>query len=364
MILLGTGSVYLLIGLSCIFWGSVSRRINLELLKVRYITTSSSKRIMFKTLLITSVILLWPFLLLAAIKDERKQKEKFKSLHDFWANGTDQNLFSTAERLQSSGNFAYSPNNPIPVRGHLGALEYLSKLSFSDGKKILFDRIGSYESEATVFPVDGYSIQHPMGTVPTVVLYLSPYHELNSTELPQGFNIFPDSKTSKHAVASEHSIGVCNAKRSPSVEIIPKWIEPIKLRANKNGAEHCSNPHIAITKQATTNSRTEVYPTWDKSDVENQRLQKKGYRTGLACITNAKKIIASRTDDFIIWQELEEINVEARILADNSGFLERGEEYGMEDEVDGSDPSFDERRAAFISGLEDALDKGYQVDDE
>ena len=85
------------------------------------------------------------------------------------------------------GEFGLNVNNPIPVKSVPASYAYLENLKFTDGMKVIYNRIGSFGSEYVTHPVDGYSISHPDGRE-ICTLYLSPYHKINSKLKPKGFN--------------------------------------------------------------------------------------------------------------------------------------------------------------------------------
>lgn len=113
--------------------------------------------------------------------DFQKQKQLYDLMSALSADGCD------ADELPgASGEFGLSPSNPIPTKTILGSTNYLERLRTSDGEKVLFERIGSFSSEVTAHPVDGYAIKLP-GGADLATLYLSPYQKRNSGKVPRGF---------------------------------------------------------------------------------------------------------------------------------------------------------------------------------
>jgi len=81
------------------------------------------------------------------------------------------------------GKFGLDVNNPIPVKSVLGAKEYLDSLTFSDGTKVKYVRVGSTISEYVKHPVDIYELSRDSGNK-VCTIYLSPYHKRNSRKRP------------------------------------------------------------------------------------------------------------------------------------------------------------------------------------
>lgn len=82
----------------------------------------------------------------------------------------------------ATGEFGRSANNPIPVNGVLGELVYLSSLKKSDGKRLLYHRLGSADviDVYELVSIDGLSWD---------VLYFSMYHPRKSRKTPTGYAI-------------------------------------------------------------------------------------------------------------------------------------------------------------------------------
>ena len=86
------------------------------------------------------------------------------------------------------GDFGMSPNNPIPCKTVFGSTSYLGRLRDLDGIKLVYDRIGSFSSDVTSQPVDGYKISHPEG-MEFGTIYISPYQKRTSAKAPMGFKL-------------------------------------------------------------------------------------------------------------------------------------------------------------------------------
>lgn len=109
------------------------------------------------------------------------QKQLFDLMNSMCADGADEDKLPGA-----SGEFGHSMSNPIPTKTIFGSTSYLARLRAPDGEKVLYERIGSFSSEVSPNPIDGYAIKHPNGT-DLGTLYLSPYQRRNSNMIPKGF---------------------------------------------------------------------------------------------------------------------------------------------------------------------------------
>lgn len=91
--------------------------------------------------------------------------------------------FDADEIPGATGEFGFDSNNPIPVKSVLGANEYLEELTFSDGTKVIYARIGSTSSPNVNHPIDIYELSHENGKKVCTV-HVSPYHKRNSSKKP------------------------------------------------------------------------------------------------------------------------------------------------------------------------------------
>ena len=116
----------------------------------------------------------------------KKKKEK-NSLDDFKKLTT--NIYgdgvSTDTLPNAYGEFGWDKTNPIPVSSVLESYEYLEKLKFNDGMKVIYNRLGSFSSPICAHPIDGYRITHPNGK-DIGVIYISPYQNKMSNLKPKG----------------------------------------------------------------------------------------------------------------------------------------------------------------------------------
>ena len=85
------------------------------------------------------------------------------------------------------GLFGHTPTNPIPVRGPVGQVNYLSRLITGSGQSIFGHRIGHIDG------IDVYEVVSVDG-IEWDILYLSMYHPRNSRKTPSGYSL---AKTSK-----------------------------------------------------------------------------------------------------------------------------------------------------------------------
>lgn len=82
-----------------------------------------------------------------------------------------------------NGEFGRSLNNPIPVNGSIGAVFYLSRLTFGESNQtMLFHRLGSIES------IDVYELVALDGSL-WDILYFSMYHPRKSRKVPAGYTL-------------------------------------------------------------------------------------------------------------------------------------------------------------------------------
>jgi ssDNA thymidine ADP-ribosyltransferase, DarT len=108
------------------------------------------------------------------------------------------------------GEFGLDVNNPIPVKSVLGAIEYLDNLTFSDGSKVKYVRLGSTSSAHVKHSVDAYELSRESGEKVCTV-YLSPYHKRNSRKKP-------DFQTEENKLSAEEDVVITNPFE-PSVDV-------------------------------------------------------------------------------------------------------------------------------------------------
>ena len=97
------------------------------------------------------------------------------------------------------GAFGLDVNNPIPVKSVLGAIEYLENLTFPDGAKVRYKRIGSMSSSHVKHPVDAYELARDSGDV-VCTIFLSPYHKRNSNKKPDFGTLEDESSPADDAI--------------------------------------------------------------------------------------------------------------------------------------------------------------------
>ena len=81
----------------------------------------------------------------------------------------------------ADGLFGHAPTNPIPVRGPIGQVSYLSRLVTQSGLSVFGHRIGHIDR------IDVYEVVGIDG-VEWDILYLSMYHPRNSRKAPRGYS--------------------------------------------------------------------------------------------------------------------------------------------------------------------------------
>jgi len=97
------------------------------------------------------------------------------------------------------GAFGLDVNNPIPVKSVLGAIEYLENLTFPDGTKVHYKRVGSMTSSHVKHPVDAYDLARESGDAICTV-FLSPYHKRNSRKKPDFEALYDESLSADDAI--------------------------------------------------------------------------------------------------------------------------------------------------------------------
>jgi hypothetical protein len=89
---------------------------------------------------------------------------------------------------QGFGDFGLERTNPIPTYGVPENEIYLSNLRLTNGERIRWRRVGSFEIETINSPIDEYEIFSLNGDTISF-LYISPYHLSTSRKAPRGFKI-------------------------------------------------------------------------------------------------------------------------------------------------------------------------------
>ena len=486
-------TLYLIVGAVCAVKGPAARQISFEVLRTG--STNKSRLQLFKAILVVAVIFLWPLLVISIIRTEKKQQsarnsalvrtDQTSELASVLA-ATNQNPVDADILPNASGEFGYTPDNPVPTTDILATEKYLNCLRNSDGQPLKFRRIGSFASKATDFPVDGYRVNPAQDGEQPIVLYFSPYHLRCSRLAPRGFK-FAKTEQAKSAqdpnptVVAETStaaqptyksfstadtetipVGMLTevsnradegdvdsqvkmalhflTKQAPSAanermavrwlnkaatqgharaqyelgnilvqgHLLPwnleqgrKWMGAAAAQNYPGASERlaemadyadtqlrqikssiftdpkdtifASSPHRnELPKRSKETDRKTETPQqqvnsdlyyWNESDSENKKFYAKGQMAALECFASARKRVEAETSGYSIWADFDVIRDEARAIAERRGILKIGEDHGMS-EIDGSDLFFDERRAAFINGVEDALEDADQLRDE
>lgn len=94
---------------------------------------------------------------------------------------------SVDQLANGSGEFGFSPTNPIPCNGSLGEVTYLSRLLYGpQQEKVFFHRLGSIQGN-----IDKYELMTLSGK--RAIVYLDMYHPRKSRLAPKGFSLQPDT---------------------------------------------------------------------------------------------------------------------------------------------------------------------------
>lgn len=94
---------------------------------------------------------------------------------------------SVDQLANGTGDFGFSPTNPIPCNGSLGEVTYLSRLLYGPQKeKVFFHRLGSIKGN-----IDEYELITLSGV--RAIVYLDMYHPRKSRLTPKGFSLQPNT---------------------------------------------------------------------------------------------------------------------------------------------------------------------------
>jgi hypothetical protein len=125
------------------------------------------------------------------LMDELNSNPEFKKLRDLYdimhnmnEDGTDQDMIPNGY-----GQFGYDVTNPIPINTIFGNTAYLGRLRTLEGVKVTYERIGSFISPLSKYPIDGYEIFDSGHKI--AVLYIDPYNKKNSQKAPKNFKLIP-----------------------------------------------------------------------------------------------------------------------------------------------------------------------------
>ena len=94
---------------------------------------------------------------------------------------------SVDQLANGTGDFGFSPTNPIPCNGVLGEVTYLSRLLYGSSKeKVFFHRLGTVNDK-----IDKYELITLSGN--RAIVYLDMYHPRKSRLAPKGFSLQPNT---------------------------------------------------------------------------------------------------------------------------------------------------------------------------
>lgn len=111
----------------------------------------------------------------------QQQKALFDAMSAMCAGGVDAN-----ELPSGHGEFGLTLTNPVPCKTVFGSTAYLGRLRAPDGTKVVYERIGSVQSDVSPNPIDAYDVAHRDGRK-LATIYISPYHQRISERAPRGF---------------------------------------------------------------------------------------------------------------------------------------------------------------------------------
>jgi hypothetical protein len=196
-------TAYFAIGLTLAFVGSAARERRREQRKIELDTRNPSrwKIRAFAFAKITGIVLLWPYLAVSAARSAKTPMSAWDALQGIPAFQEQQQLHKAMSRLceegvdadelpNGRGDFGWVPTNPIPCNTVFGSTVYLSRLRTPDGAKVVYRRVGSFTSDVSPRPIDGYDLSHPEGHKLATV-FISPYQKRNSNKSPRGFELVP-----------------------------------------------------------------------------------------------------------------------------------------------------------------------------
>jgi len=154
------------------------------------------KVIGFFSIVYPVAVLLWPIFLREwfaekkTVWDELNENPLFqeqKSLFDLM-NLMSEDGVDTDVIPGGLGEFGLVSSNPIPCKTVYGSTAYLAQLRTLDGTKVIYERVGSTESDISPYPVDEYEISLSNGQK-LETIFISPYHKRNSGKAPSGFTL-------------------------------------------------------------------------------------------------------------------------------------------------------------------------------
>lgn len=178
--------LYLFFGVLGVLIGPLARSIADEYAKVRRQGITGIKPHLYRLTLSLLGILGWPILIPSAWREQRRPKSVFQEIMELnsMMSELNQNGTDCDEIPGGKGEFGWSLDNPVPCKSIIGSRQYLNSLADANGRKIDFNRVGSFQSKHVSMPIDGYRISVADDLIGT--LYISPYQKKNSRKVPSG----------------------------------------------------------------------------------------------------------------------------------------------------------------------------------
>lgn len=120
---------------------------------------------------------------------------------------------------------------------------------------------------------------------------------------------------------------------------------------------------IQFARERPRAASFESTTSWKRTDKINQRFFRSGINRGQQCVELAEQaLFKDPTYCLDIMDQCDRLQEISREIAATRGYTLVGEVAGMGNSIDGSDPLFDERRAAFIEGVLEGIDGQYDGD--
>jgi hypothetical protein len=346
------------------------------------------KRLAFAFVVRSVGFVFWPLFIPSALTMRRDRlnerrpgrglAEIFELMSKLSADGVSEDAFPNGH-----DRFGYDLSNPIPAHTILGSKAYLEDLRTLDDRRVLSDRIGSFESEVCERPVDGYRLTVEGGSTLGTV-YISPYQARTSRRAPEGLKLFGAAPTPSE-VQSEADAPQAPANKTLTIDPgrlkRPIELPPASMRKPSTSSLYRQHESDEVSPSATQGrppsraphrrerEATEGLPDdppayvrpprserFEFADLRadttrlGKRLYKLGQSRGRACVEAMHE--ALRGGNLSSAEPL----AAARAIASRRGYLSVGLDKGMEGLIDGADPLFDQYRAAFIQGVENVID--------
>ncbi|MBO1906553.1 sel1 repeat family protein [Microvirga sp. 3-52] len=196
--------MYITIGATLVIVGPAAVALREELASIKLQHPPKWKLLAFSLILALGVVFFWPVLVPSAARATKNRpsrqvpKRELTDLMEMMSSaGVD-----TDQLPGSYGEFGgLEVSNPIPCKGILGSRAYLERLRTPDGSTITYDRRGSWISQVSSHPIDGYAIANPTGRH-LATIYISPYNRRNSSKAPKGFILNGSPDPEDHAIVA------------------------------------------------------------------------------------------------------------------------------------------------------------------